>query len=478
MKENILKILLKKLGFHSNKSKMQVFQSTSLGNKDVSDSGNSTWVSVDANKQNIEKAKAADSKKFTSEQLLRMFENIDDLVVYIDRNLTIKYITPSIKDFLGYESDELFDKKFVSLLTSDKFSEFNTAIERLESGRNKMHLFFDFKTKAGIVKQAEMLIKKFDDRKMGTGYLISSRAIFNRNVNINIDETEIDQLLQEKHDLQQELLVVQGHIRELQVKLVKLSEAQPEDGNADFTKISRIMLMFARDLKYKILKKINIQYKNTHKIANKYKDETMRKFDLEEYFTDMHSLSVLNALGVSVLEKRLQLYSFLLDRNSKDGVDLSKNKMYLKPILNRIMDELRDVCSNLNFCFDIIGDDDIFVNASQEMFMSVIYNILLAIMEHENGESIDIKNYIHFEKYDNFVKLNIVYANEFKFEFAEINYSEYFKEADISSKEFLFNSIYELCKVQGLSIHCVNKEEKDETDISKELVIVFHTDDV
>lgn len=472
MKKNILKNILEKLGFAPKQNSISTVSSLKeeeITEKRVEIAESSNWVSADKNTQNIEKSKAAEQKKFSSAQLLRMFESIDDLVVFIDKELNIKYITPSIKDFLGYESEELEDKKFISLLTGDKFLEFNTAIEKLEKGRNKIHAMFSFKTKASIVKQAEIFIKKFDDRKMGTGYLISSRAIIDRTVDITIDEDEINELLQQKHDLNQALLLSEQNVRDLQIKLVKLSESQPLSREYDQGKLSVLMNSFSEQLKNKMLKKVNMQYRNTLRIANKYKDESMRKMDLEEYFTDMHSLAVLNMLGGLILEKRMQLYGYLLGQS-----DLSvkeRTKIYLNAIFERIASEISDVCNNLHCCFDIVGDEDISINASQGIFMNIIYNLLFLIIEHEEENADKFKNYIRFERYDDVVRIHIAYNNGFRFDFMEVNYVEYVKEADIKSYEFLVNSIAQLCKMEGISVNYV-ESASSEDKAPKQLVLI------
>lgn len=463
MKKNILKSILEKLGFaavRSVKSPAENLQEREESAEQKDELVESGWVSADKNTQNIEKYKASELKRFSSEQLLRMFESIDDLVVFIDKELNIKYITPSIKDFLGYESEELQDKKFISLLTGDKFLEFNTAIEKLERGRNKIQAMFSFKTKASIIKQAEIFIKKFDDRKMGTGYLISSRVIVDRTVDITIDENEINALLQQKNDLNQALLLSEQNVRDLQIKLVKLSESQPLSQEYDQVKLSMLMDSFSQHLKSKMLKKINMQYRNTLRIANKYKDESMRKMDLEEYFTDMHSLAVLSLLSGVILEKRMQLYSHLLNQSEHEAEN--RTKIYLNAVLERIAGELSDICNNLNCCFDIVGDDDISINASQEVFMNIVCNLLLLVIEHEGEDGPGFKNYIRFEKYDDVIKINIAYSNDFKFDFMEVNYVEYVKEADIKSDEFLVNSIAQLCKMQGISINYVESTSEED----------------
>ena len=322
------------------------------------------WVSVDKNTQNIEKSKAAELGNYSSEQLLRMFEQIEDLVVFINKELNIKYITPSIKDFLGYENKELIDKKFIMLLAGNQFPDFNTAIEKLDKGRNKIQAVFDFKTKASIIKQSEIFIKKFDDRKMGEGYLISSRAISDRTVDITIDEEEINALMQEKHDLQQALILNNTNVKELQNKLVKMSESQPQSDQLDQGKLSNIFEFCSETVKSKIIKKINMQFKNTLKITNKYKEETMKKMDLEEYFTDMYSLAILNMLSAMSLEKKLQLHSYLLNYNAYKNDAQQKNKILLSHVLEKILDEIGEISRNLNFKFDIVGDQDIFIHAN------------------------------------------------------------------------------------------------------------------
>lgn len=447
------------------------------GEQSPADASNSGWVSVDKNTQNIEKSKAAELGNYSSDQLLRMFEQIEDLVVFINKELNIKYITPSIKDFLGYENKELVDKKFIMLLAGNQFLDFNTAIEKLDKGRNKIQAIFDFKTKASIVKQSEIFIKKFDDRKMGEGYLISSRMLSDRTVDITIDEDEINALMQQKHDLEQALILSEANVKELQNKLVKMSESQPQSDQFDQGKLSEVFQFCSSSMKNKIVKKTNMQFKNTLKITNKYKEEMMKKMDLEEYFTDMYSLAILNMLSAMSLEKRLQLHSYLLNYNTYKNDTQQKNKILLAHVLEKILDEIGEVCRNLNFKFDIVGDHDIFIHANLEVFTNIIQNILLLIIEHDDGEKKEFKNYIRFEKYDQQVRINIVYFSEFKFDFIDVNYPEYVKQADVTGREYIVNSISEICKTQNLKISF--SEESDGTDLenrSKQVLLVYDPD--
>lgn len=438
---------------------------------------NSGWVSVDKNTSNIEKSKAAELGNYSSDQLLRMFEQIEDLVVFINKDLNIKYITPSIKDFLGYENKELVDKKFITLLAGNQFLDFQTAIEKLDRGRNKIQALFDFKTKASIVKQSEIFIKKFDDRKMGEGYLISSRAITDRTVDITIDEDEINALMQEKHDLEQALILSEANVKELQNKLVKMSESQPESDQFDQGKLSDVFEFCSKTMKNKIIKKTNMQFKNTLKITNKYKEETMKKMDLEEYFTDMYSLAILNMLSAMSLEKRLQLHYYLLNYNAYKNGRQDKNKILLSHVLEKILDDIGEVCRNLNFKFDIVGDQDVSIHANLEVFTNIIHNILLLIIEHDDGEKKDFKNYIRFEKYDQQVKINIVYFSEFKFDFIDVNYLEYVKQADVGSHEYIVNSISQLCKTQNIKIGYTEETDGVNSDnLSKQVLLVYDPD--
>ena len=118
MKKNIFKKMMEALFGSGDKARVSSTQ-LSLPEEDAKEvqaeveTSNTGWVSVDKNTQNIEKSKAAEAGIFSSDQLLRMFENIDDLVIFINKDSNIKYITPSIKDFLGYENKELIDKKFI-----------------------------------------------------------------------------------------------------------------------------------------------------------------------------------------------------------------------------------------------------------------------------------------------------------------------------------------------------------------------------
>ncbi len=88
---------------------------------------------------NIIKAKKAEQKLVESEHRYRLItENINDVVWLVDLDLTFfKYVSPSVRKFLGYEADELINKPINQVFGGHSFAKIEFLRQKIKDALSK-----------------------------------------------------------------------------------------------------------------------------------------------------------------------------------------------------------------------------------------------------------------------------------------------------------------------------------------------------
>jgi len=81
-------------------------------------------------KQNAELKKSENAEKYRS-----LVENIRDVIYELDSQGVVLYISPAIRDMIGFASDEIVGKSFVDLAHKDDVSSLEEWFSELRKGR-------------------------------------------------------------------------------------------------------------------------------------------------------------------------------------------------------------------------------------------------------------------------------------------------------------------------------------------------------
>ncbi len=159
----------------------------------------------------------------------RVINNISDVLLFISIDGDIKYISASVKDFLGYEAEQLNDKKVIKIIGQNDFNRFDTLCKSLYEGNNLIEDSFKFKTKAGLLKLGESAIKAYSDHKWGEGYIASIRPLSTNKIEQQQNsDKEYKSLIAERDSLNSQKSKLEGEIADLRMKITKILQEQEE----------------------------------------------------------------------------------------------------------------------------------------------------------------------------------------------------------------------------------------------------------
>jgi two-component system, LuxR family, sensor kinase FixL len=160
-----------------------------------------------------------------------LVQNSSDMISILNLDGTIQYESPSVKNVLGYEIDELVGKKFVELIHPEDLNLRKKLFENLIANpQSLIQNEVRFKHKDGSWRVLETIAKKLDDEANNLkGILINSRDITQRKQSeekLRIYTTKLEQSNREledfayvaSHDLQEPLRKVQAFGDRLQTK--------------------------------------------------------------------------------------------------------------------------------------------------------------------------------------------------------------------------------------------------------------------
>ncbi|KJS21976.1 MAG: hypothetical protein VR72_07725 [Clostridiaceae bacterium BRH_c20a] len=153
----------------------------------------------------VSERKMAEKALMENEYLFRLItENMLDLITLIDQNGRFKYVSPSYKTILGYNSQELLGKPFFNFIHCDDndklFEEYNKAVEDKLYGKvecrfrnaNNSYVWLEIagnilKTPDGEFQGAVLCSRDIGERKFSEKLLINSEKRYKRLVELSPD---------------------------------------------------------------------------------------------------------------------------------------------------------------------------------------------------------------------------------------------------------------------------------------------------
>lgn len=337
-----------------------------------------------------------------------LFESVDDVIWFVNTDGIIKYISPSIKDFLGYEPDNLVDKRLSVILTKDSIDELNEGISKLGVDRNKLHYVYQYKTKAGIIKYGDVFVKQYSDRRLGDGYCATTRHISEeKSQSLVVNESELDNIKQELHDNKQENLILQNEVMELQRKIVKMSEVEDRKKPFPIESVVSSLQSIHDKISGDISKNSKRIMDATLRIANKYENTNMSKVDLEQYMKEAH----LSSYKIRTESLKLAAYMDLFNIILNDKASSTGGKILVKNAIESVVNDLDLFLESNGTEIGLAITDEDYIKFNHDILKVIIRNLIIVYIERANQQkvklNIEIKYIEEQEEYEIYIKSNV-----------------------------------------------------------------------
>lgn len=388
--------------------------------------------------------------KYVENQMDLMFEQNQDVMWFISKDESIKYISPSIKEFLGYEPEDLLNSKVISILTNESYMDFKKSVEILNNDKYKIHCVYKYKTKGGLIKYGEAIFKTYYNKKYGEGYFGTTREITQEKaLSITRTDDEFIKMKSQIHELTQDKKYLHEEVQNLSKKIIKMSEADDRYKTFPISKVSELIDLNLNKIN-EVNNKISNQNKNTVYIMKKMKNNELLVDELRDYLYYSYNEFELLKKDFGIIKNEFEFYSLLFKNSNLELNFIEKQTFNLNEMIENILlefkvtlkkfeniisfsadNKLKDINENLNIIYIIIKT--LIMNILDKVYIkNNIKNstINLITLKNENLTIFEI-NFVSSKVYD--INTNVKFIN-------------YVENNSTDTLEFLLVSINELLK--------------------------------
>lgn len=305
----------------------------------------------------------------------KLFESLTDFVWFVSPTGEFKYISPAVKDFIGYEPEDLEGRRIHQIHASESHQLFEQEINRLGNSVNKLNLILEYKTRAGLIKQGSAVIIRYQDKRLGEGYLGSTRLLDEAGeirpvVQDNEKTLDYCALESENASLRERLLEAQSarldrddtFDTQVETVVVDVKEVQ-------INAVRQIFEGFRQDLYQEHLKLIEKTVIRTGQLEEKFATQSMKKYDLEAYLQESIHQS-------AMLEKKIQLQETIqtvfIDHMTHNHLELKPNAIHADKLIQKALIPLTPVFKGTQYVIDYDCPSHIAIETDVELMKSVI----------------------------------------------------------------------------------------------------------
>lgn len=310
----------------------------------------------------------------------KLYEHLTDFVWFLSTNGELKYLSPSVKDFLGYEPEELEGRRANQIHTTDSFKLLESEIQRLGHSVNKLSLNMEYKTRAGLIKEGHAVIVKYQDKRMGEGYLGSTRVdqeVMTTATGLDTADSEylFEEFEKEKERLHAALLEAQAELD----RLKGIEEHQIEPLHVEMpvhreaAVVSQIFEGFKRDQQTELIQSIEKLALKARQIEEKFAHQTMKKYDLETYLKEtLHQ--------TTLMEKRVNLQRIIqevfVNHVSKSEPAAELVTAQADALIQKAIIPLSPIFKGTEYVIDFDCPQDIEMSTHKELFKAVVQSLI------------------------------------------------------------------------------------------------------
>lgn len=376
----------------------------------------------------------------------KLFENLVDMVWFISLEGEIKYISGAAKEFLGYEAEDLIGKRAVTIMASEAYQEFEAKAQRLYRDKNRVQAVFDFKTKAGLIKPGDVVMRRYQDKRYGEGYIGTTRPLPeivlapDREPEVPVEphlnaqlKGDLEDLKQVNRQLHQELDDMKGKFHLLHLEMEKREDIPVEV-------LAEVLERMADHYTLATKRQLLDHDKELEIISDKFNHQSMAKADLENYLKQAKFKIHQTVNGLDLLKDRVKLYKSFL--TPVEHLHLQRYPM--RAILEESVLKLKQFFKNTKHVIEIDCPKTIEISTDKALFEQVINNMIMHSLQFSFQNTRNGRIEIKVEQVDE--QVLVTYKD---------NGDKL--ESDVMDEMFARMIDQDLTQVEGLELHLVRQ---------------------
>ncbi len=314
----------------------------------------------------------------------KLFYAVSDVIWFITIEGDVAYVSPSVKEFMGYEPEELIGKRAITLMPPEVYRQFESKMTRLYKDKNIVQDVFDFRTKAGLIKSGEIHAKAYSDNEHGDGYVAATRPISEEKVKARASsEKRLKDLSEENTGLKSDLHNLTEEVATLTEKLTIVNREMTASGKISKKTFSRLLSDIFKGYQAELLPGIESQQDKLRQLVKRFKNKSMGKHDLTNYFEQAGFAAKLQVNELAFADNCYKLYDAVANEHK---INSARHKMYT--LFEGAVVELKEAFSNTEHIVNIDCDDDVMVQTDADLFADLVKYLLLRSL---TGALADIK---------------------------------------------------------------------------------------
>ncbi len=304
----------------------------------------------------------------------KMFYAVSDVIWFITTEGDIAYVSPSVKEFMGYEPEELIGKRAITLMPPEVYRDFESKLTRLYKDKNIVQEVFSFRTKAGLLKSGETHVRAYTDNEKGDGYVGATRPISEEKIKQRAtSEKRLKDLTEENAGLKSDIHELTSEIDTLTEKLTRVNDELTASDKIGQRVFSALLLELIESYYAHLSPDIELQRSNLQQLTQKFNNKSMGKYDLKNYLDN--TAIDLNA-QTDTLAFVLNCYQFYCEIVKKDK-KVNRKSYKISTLFERSVIELKQTFSQSEHVINIDCSADLAFDTDELLFLSLIRYLIL-----------------------------------------------------------------------------------------------------
>ncbi len=304
----------------------------------------------------------------------KMFYAISDVIWFITTEGDIAYVSPSVKEFMGYEPEELIGKRAITLMPPEVYRDFESKATRLYKDKNIVQEVFSFRTKAGLLKSGEIHLRAYSDNEHGDGYIGATRPISEEKIKQKASsEKRLKDLTEENASLKNDVHGLTAEIDTLTEKLTLVNRELTASDKIGRQAFSSLLSQMLDSYQEQLTGNIEAQRLKVKQLTKKFNEKSMGKYDLKNYLEN--ALIDLNSQidEMAFASNCYQLYNEIVAKNKK----IITKPYNISTLFERTVIELKQTFSQSEHVINIDCSAELFLETDERLFSNIVRYLIL-----------------------------------------------------------------------------------------------------
>ncbi len=324
----------------------------------------------------------------------KMYQAISDVIWFITIDGDVAFVSPSVKEFMGYEPEELIGKRAITLMTPEAYRDFEAKLTRLYKDKNIVQDVFSFKTKAGLLKMGETHVRAYTDNERGDGYVGTTRPISEQKAKEKeTNEKKLKELTDENGSLKNDLHNLTEELNTITEKLTVVNRELASSDKVGKKTFAAALGELLDNWRAKQLLLIQSHDDSVVQLQKKFNDKTMGKYDLKHYLANARDTIRLQSNTIAFAENCYTIYNLMLAEDKKSTVETCN----VRTLFERIVLELKQAFGESDYVVDVDCKSDLTIEADSRLLIALMRHLILQSLtqslKSEKRATITIKAY-------------------------------------------------------------------------------------